>query len=420
MNKQRLFIASCISLLTTSMVFAIRGDIEASLSAAFHLSKEQIGLIWGPAFWGFTVAIFISGALVDVLGMRVLHILSALGYIAGVGLVLVAPKPQGPVTSIFADSGTTMLYLGFLAMGLSQGLVEGVINPLIATLYNQEKTKKLNVLHAWWPGGMVVGGITAVILSAAGASWQVKLATITVPAFVYLVMAATQTYPKTERVTSNVSSAMMFKQAARPFFLLLFACMWMTAATELGPDQWFPSVMKQVAGIEGIWFLMLTAGIMFVLRFFVSSWVHRFSPFAVMTGCSIVSAIGLYWLGSLQPGTSIPIAFLAATVFGFGKVYYWPTMLGVTAERFPKGGALLMSLMGGAGFLSISFVLPVMGAQFDKLGPGAALRSVAVLPVILTVVFGAMYVAFRARGGYRALAIGGDQEPALQPAAAPK
>ncbi len=420
MNKRRLFVASCISLLTTSMVFAIRGDIEASLSAAFHLSKEQMGLIWGPAFWGFTVAIFISGALVDVLGMRVLHVLSGLGYIAGVVLVLAAPRPAGPVASIFSNGGTTMLYVGFLAMGLSQGLVEGVINPLIATVYSDEKTRKLNVLHAWWPGGMVVGGITAVILSAAGASWQVKLATITVPAAIYLIMAATQAYPQTERVTSNVSARTMFAQAARPFFLVLFVCMWMTAATELGPDQWFPSVMKQVAGIEGIWFLMLTAGIMFVLRFFVSGWVHRFSPFAVMTGCSVVSAIGLYWLGSLQPGTSIPIAFLAATVFGFGKVYYWPTMLGVTAERFPKGGALLISLMGGAGFLSISFVLPLMGAQFDKLGPGAALRTVAALPVILSVVFGAMYVAFRVRGGYRPLTIREGGEPGFQPATAPK
>ena len=420
MSKQRLFIASCISLLTTSMVFAIRGDIEANLSGAFHLSKEQIGLIWGPAFWGFTVAIFLSGALVDVLGMRVLHILSSLGYIAGVAIVLVAPKPSGPVDSIFSNTGTLMLYVGFLAMGLSQGLVEGVINPLIATIYNEEKTKKLNILHAWWPGGMVIGGITALILSQVGASWQVKLATIMVPAAIYLIMAATQQYPKTERVASNISTATMFKQAAHPFFLLLFVCMWMTAATELGPDQWFPSVMKQVAGIDGIWFLMLTAGIMFVLRFFVSNWVHKFSPFAVMTACSVITAVGLYWLGSLQPGTSIPIAFLAATVFGFGKVYYWPTMLGVTAERFPKGGALLISLMGGAGFLAISFVLPVMGAQFDKLGPGAALRSVAVLPVILTVVFGAMYVVFRSKGGYRALKIEGEQEAALQPAVAPK
>ena len=199
MSKQRLFIASCISLLTTSMVFAIRGDIEASLSAAFHLNKEQMGLIWGPAFWGFTVAIFLSGALVDMLGMRVLHILSSIGYIGGVALVLVAPRPDAHVESIFSNTGTLLLYIGFLAMGLSQGLVEGVINPLIATIYSEEKTKKLNILHAWWPGGMVIGGIVALLLSKAGVGWQVKLATIVIPAGVYLFMAATQKYPQTER-----------------------------------------------------------------------------------------------------------------------------------------------------------------------------------------------------------------------------
>src|SRR3954470_4670993 len=241
MNKQRLFVASCISLVTTAMVFAIRGDIATPMSSAFQLTNEQMGLVFSPAFWAFTIAIFISGALVDMVGMRSLHILSALGYVVGVGLVLVAPHPTAPVASIFDHTGTTLLYIGYLAMGLSQGLVEGVINPLIATIYSEQKTKKLNVLHAWWPGGMVVGGLTAVILSALGASWQVKLATIMVPAAIYLVMAATQQYPKTERVTSNVSTGTMFKQAAHPFFLVLFVCMWMTAATELGPDQWFPS-----------------------------------------------------------------------------------------------------------------------------------------------------------------------------------
>jgi MFS family permease len=405
MNKQRLFIASCVSLLTTSMVFAIRGDIEGALSGAFHLSKEQIGLIWGPAFWGFTIAIFVCGALIDVLGMRLLHVLSSVGYIGGIGLVLAAPRPSGPVQSLFSDTGTLMLYAGFLMMGLSQGLVEGVINPLIATIYNEEKTKKLNILHAWWPAGLVIGGITALTLTALGASWQVKLSSILVPAIVYLVMALTQPYPKTERVTSNVSTGSMFKAAFHPFFLLLLICMLMTAATELGPDQWFPSIMKEVAGVEGIWFLMLTAGIMFVLRFFVSGFVHRFSPFGVMTVCSLITAVGLFWLGSLKPGAGLPVAILAATVFGFGKVWYWPTMLGVTADRFPKGGALLISVMGGVGMLAIAFVLPMMGAQFDKLGAGAALRSVAAMPVALTVIFGALYLVFRAKGGYKALKI---------------
>lgn len=420
MSKQRLFVASCISLLTTSMVFAIRGDIEPALSAAFHLNKEQMGLIWGPAFLGFTIAIFISGAVIDAIGMRALHILSSLGYLGGIALVLAAPKPAAHVESIFGHTGTIMLYMGFLAMGLSQGLVEGVINPLVATIYNEEKTRKLNVLHAWWPGGMVIGGLIAYALGKMGVSWQVKLCTILVPALVYLAMAATLKYPKTERVASNVSTSEMWKAGLNPLFLLLFACMWLTAATELGPDQWFSSVLTDITGMQGILFLVYTAGLMFVLRFFVSGAVHKFSPFGVMTVCSILSAIGLFWLGSLQKGSSPAIAFLAATVFGFGKVYYWPTMLGVTAERFPKGGALLISIMGGAGMASIAFVLPIMGNAFDKLGPGAAMRTVAILPVILTVVFGAVYAAFRAKGGYRAIKLEDSGSSGIKAAAAAK
>jgi MFS family permease len=403
MNVRRLFVASCLSLLTTSMVFAIRGDIEASLSAAFHLTKEQMGLIWGPAFWGFTLAIFLSGLIVDSVGMRALHVISSLGYIGGILVVLLAPRPDGPVTSIFGSTGTLLLYVAFLAMGLSQGLVEGVINPLVATIFNENKTHKLNVLHAWWPGGMVVGGITAWLLTLAGASWQVKLASILVPAVVYLLMIVGQEYPKTERVQSNVSTGDMFKEALNPMFLLLFACMWMTAASELGPDQWFPSIMKNLTGIEGVLFLVYTAGLMFVLRFFFGGIAHKYSPFGVLTVCSVLCALGLYWLGGLGPGTSPAVAFVAATLFGIGKTYYWPTMLGVTSELFPKGGALLLALMGGAGMLCIAVVLPIMGAEFDKAGAGAALRIVAVLPVILTLVFGALFLYYRARGGYRAV-----------------
>jgi len=407
MNVRRLFVASCVSLLTTSMVFAIRGDIEADLSAAFHLTKEQMGLIWGPAFWGFTIAIFVSGAIVDAVGMRLLHVVSSLGYIGGVLLVLFAPRPSEHVDSIFGSTGTLLLYVAFLAMGLSQGLVEGVINPLVATIYNEEKTRKLNVLHAWWPGGMIVGGLLAVLLTALGASWQVKLASIMVPAVVYLAMILGQPYPRTERVASNVSTGDMFKEVTKPLFLLVFACMWLTAATELGPDQWFPSIMKELTGLQGVWFLVYTAGLMFVLRFFFGGIAHRYSPFGVLTVCSVLSAIGLYWLGGLQPGTAPAVAFLAATVFGVGKTYYWPTMLGITSELFPKGGALLLALVGGAGMMCIAVVLPIMGARFDEAGAGAALRLVAVVPVVLTVVFGLLYAYFRAKGGYRAVKLEG-------------
>src|SRR6185503_13888408 len=172
------FVASCISLVTTSMVFAIRGDIEPAMSGAFQLTSQQMGLIWSPAFWAFTIAIFVSGALVDVVGMRALHILSAVGYVVGVAMVLLAPYPTAPVASIFDTTGTTLLYAGFFTMGLSQGLVEGVINPLVATLYSAEKTRKLNMLHAWWPAGMIIGGLLAYAFTNFGASWQIKLSLI--------------------------------------------------------------------------------------------------------------------------------------------------------------------------------------------------------------------------------------------------
>src|SRR3954465_10634381 len=410
MNKQRLFVASCISLVTTAMVFAIRGDIATPMSSAFQLTNEQMGLIFSPAFWAFTIAIFISGALVDMVGMRSLHILSALGYVVGVSLVLVAPHPTAPVASIFDNTGTTMLYVGYLIMGLSQGLVEGVINPLIATIYSDQKTKRFNMLHAWWPGGLVIGGLLAVLMTKTfNASWQLKLSTILVPAVIYLFMAATMKYPETERVASNISTGDMWREAAQPLFLMLFICMWMTAAAELGPDQWFPKVMGDlVPQMQGVLFLVYTAGLMFLLRTFGSGIAHR-APIAALVVCSVLTGVGLYWLGGLQPGASAAVAFAAATVFGIGKSFFWPTMIGVTAEQFPRGGALLISLMGGAGMMSVAVVLPIMGARIDKFGPGAALQMIAGLCVILTVIFGGLYAYFKARGGYRAIQLGTDR-----------
>jgi hypothetical protein len=411
MQRGRLFVASCISLVTTSMVFAIRGDITGAMSSTFQINAEQMGTIWSPAFWAFTIAIFISGAIVDGVGLRALHVLSAIGYFVGVALVLLAPHPTAPVASIFDNTGTTLLYAGFFVMGLSQGLVEGVINPLVATIYT-EKTKWLNRLHAWWPGGQVIGGLLAVAMTQLfNASWQLKLSTILIPAAIYLVMALTMEYPKTERVQSNVSTGDMWGQVARPLFILLFICMWMTAAAELGPDQWFPSVMSAlVPQLQGVLFLVYTAGLMFLLRTFGSNIAHK-NPIGTLFVCSILTAVGLYWLGGLQPGTSALMAFAASTVFAVGKSYFWPTMIGVTAEQFPRGGALLISIMGGTGMLSVAVALPIMGAKIDAMGGGAAgggaaLRMVAVLGVILAVIFGALFAWFKSRGGYQPVEMG--------------
>ncbi|ABE35886.1 sugar (and other) transporter family protein [Paraburkholderia xenovorans LB400] len=402
MNRSRLFMASCISMLTTALVFAIRGDIEAPLRAAFHLSGEQMGLIWGPAFFGFTASIFLSSFVIDLIGMRRLYLLSGFGFLASLVIIVLAPYPVVHADSIFAHLGTTMLYVGFLVMGLSQGLVEGVVNPLVSSIYNDQKTTRLNALHAWWPAGMIVGGLAALGLTQFHAIWQVKLAVVAVPTLTYMAMSWNQSFPPTERAASEVPTNEMLRETVNPLFLVLFCFMWLTAITELGADQWFPSMMKQLTGLDGILFLVYTAGLVFTMRTAVGRYVHR-SPFFALTLCSALCAAGLWMLGSLHPGDSVLAAFAAATLFGVGKSLFWPTMLGITSERFPRGGPLCLGLMGGGGFLSIAVALPIIGRNLDQLGPNGAIRALAVLPAALVIGFMAIYMLFKLRGGYTAI-----------------
>jgi MFS family permease len=408
MHKRVLFVTSCVSLVTTSMSFAIRGDVANDLAAAFHITNEQLGLVFSPAFWAFAVAIVAGGALVDLVGMRVLHALSAAGYIAGVLVVTLAPRPSAPVASLFDQTGTTMLYVGFLVMGLSQGLVECVINPLTVTVYSTEKTRRLTMLHAWWPGGQIIGGLAAVFMtSVVHAGWQVKLALIAVPAVVYLLMALSVRYPRTERVASNVSTGEMWRQIATPLFVLLFFCNGLAAATELGPDQWFPKVMGDlVPQMQGVLFLVYTAGLMFLIRTFGSQ-VSQKSPLGTLITCSALSFAGLYWLGGLQPGASAVVAFLAATIFGVGKTYFVPTLMGVLSEQIPRGGALVMSVMGGAGMLSAGIALPLMGARIDRYGGAAALQVMSWLGAVLAIAFTGLWLFYQSRGGYRVVRLPG-------------
>jgi MFS family permease len=278
-------------------------------------------------------------------------------------------------------------------------------------MYSKEKTSKMNLLHAWWPGGIIIGGLLAYMLTKLmgldqpGASselvtlgWQIKMSLLILPAIIYAVMILGQPFPKTERVEAGVSSSEMFREAMKPMFLIWFSCMWLTAAAELGPDQWIGSLITNLTGMSGILILVYTAGIMFLLRTFGAGLAHRMSPVALLWIASILTAVGLFGLGSV----STPLeAFGAATVFGIGKAFFWPTMLGVTSEQFPRGGALLLAMMGGAGNLSVAFILPIMGGWYDNFGAATAFRYVAVLPLILSVVFGLLYFRYRAAGGYR-------------------
>ncbi|MCI0391446.1 MAG: MFS transporter [Acidobacteria bacterium] len=398
MNQRRLFVASCIALVATAMTFAVRGDIMGNLGQDFSLNKEQVGYIAGAAFWGFTISIFIGGQLCDWLGMSKLLALAFLCHMAGILLTIFAP-------------GFWLLWTATLIIGLGNGLIEAAANPLVATIYPDDKTNKLNALHVWFPGGIVIGGLAAYALSQGKFDWKIKMATILVPTVIYGVMFLGQKFPATERVQAGVSTGDMFKEALRPMFLLLIFCMLLTASTELGPNQWIPNIMAKTlpdAASAGILVLVWINGLMAIGRWFAGPIVHRLSPIGVLIGSAVFSAAGLFWLSGVQTATT---AFAAATVFAIGICYFWPTMLGVTSERFPKGGAFLLGLMGAAGNLSVALVLPIMGRIYDQnvasmgeqLGASQTLLSVTILPIILIVIFGAMFLRDRAAGGYKAV-----------------
>jgi MFS family permease len=359
-NRRRLFVASCCALVANAIAASIGADIMGDFEREFRLVKSQLGLAVSlGAVVGVTL-MFVGSAILDVIGMgRALWIAFAC-HVLG-------------VTSIIFAQGFWSLALSSLFLGAASSMVETSINPLAATMYPGNKTHVLNVLHAWWPGGLIIGGLLAVAMThflgldpetssaaALSAGWKIKIALVFIPVALYAVLIFGQTFPKSERVQAGVPTRVMFRQALRPFFLMLVFCMLLTATTELGPLRWVGPFIRDIAHIQGVLFIVYTSGLMFVLRFFAGPLARWLSPIGLMIVSSVVSAIGLFVLGSSSGAWSV---FVAATIFGLGVTYFWPTMLGIASERFPKGGALALGILGGAAGLFLAYVVsPGMGA----------------------------------------------------------
>ena len=353
-RREKLFAGSCISLIATAMTFAVLSSIMGSLKEQFLLNNAQVGLIGGAGLWGFPISILIFGPLCSVLGMRFLLRLAYVFFILGVSVM------------IFAQ-GFWMLFFGALAIAFANGLVEGACNPLVATIYPDRKVEKLNQFHVWFPGGIVIGGLLCFAMDKFEVgNWQVKIAMILVPAFISMIMMFFEKYPLTERAQSGVSFAGMMRETFfRPFFLLLFVCMMLTASVELGPNRWIPNVLDS-AGIHGMLVLVWTSLLMGLLRQFAGSAVKRFSPTGMLLGSAVLAGAGLYMLSYAETYVTI---FIADTVFAVGVCYFWPTMLGVASERVPKGGELAMALLGAAGNIAVGLVtIPMMGVIADQYG----------------------------------------------------
>ncbi|WP_444900801.1 MFS transporter [Microbulbifer sp. VAAC004] len=361
---KNVFLVGNLSIFMIGLGFAVRasiaGDLQSDIYDPIDLanSTAMLGEALGFTFTGFALTLLFGSALVDLVGIKRMLMLSSIGYVLG-SLLIIAASFVAP-----GEGVENLVLAGLLLTGLGWGAVEAASNPMVAAVDPENKTQRLNVLHAWWPAGIVVGGLLGLSISALELPWQLNLVVLALPAVVMAWLVAKTDFPVTERVSSGISYGEMFKEVFKqPMFILLWVCMWLTAATELAPGQWVDLTLSRVVGMKGILILVYVSMLMFVMRHFAGRLAKKLSSIGLLWLSSLLAAIGLYCLGMARTPVT---AFLAATVWGIGVCYMWPTMLATVSERFVRGGALFLGLLGFAGGMSIQFVLPKLGAIFDN------------------------------------------------------
>ncbi|MDR3405715.1 MAG: MFS transporter [Chthoniobacter sp.] len=409
MEKQtRLFTACIIALVAVAFGFVIRAFVLNDWGVLFNLSETQKGSIQGAGLYPQALSIVFFSLIID-----------RLGYGRTLAFAFVAQVASAIITITATDFKG--LYLGTFVFALAAGAVEAAINPITTTLYPQSKTKHLNMLHAGWPGGLVIGGLLAIAMGSAstgGNSWRWKVALYLIPTCLYGLLMLRARFPVQERVAAGVSYmemlqefgwagclilsifgayavdeilrvfdlhlpaiamaliallptaafALRIRSFGRPMFIFLLLVMVLLATTELGTDSWIAALMtpvlKDFGANAGNCVLIYTSAIMFGLRFCAGPIAHRLSPLGLLAVCALIASTGLLWLA--HAGTAPLMVFLAATCYGLGKTFFWPTTLGVVSEQYPKGGALTLSAIAGVGMISVGVLgNPLLGTIQD-------------------------------------------------------
>ncbi len=406
-NDKILFWGCFIALITTAFGFIARMFLIGTWAREFNLDPAQAGRLAGIGIWPFAVSIIFFSLIIDKIGYKVAMIFAFLGHIiwAIMGVAAYSISKGGDTQTAYS-----MLYWGSLILGLANGTVEAFINPVVATMFNKEKTKWLNILHAGWPGGLVIAGMIAIFIDHV--PWNVKVGILAVPAVVYFIMLLPRKFPVQEREAAGVTYKEMLsefgvlgaavvgflvtlqlidffgdaykllfiaigvgivvafgaytKSLGRPLMFILVLIMIPLATTEIGTDGWITGIMEEVAkgSFHPGWILVYTSVIMMVLRFYAGPIIHALKPLPLLALSAILAIIGLFMLST---ATGV-IIFIAATLYGVGKTFFWPTMLGVVSEQTPKGGALTLNAIAGIGMLAVGTLgFPYIGAlQADK------------------------------------------------------
>jgi len=365
-HRTRLFFGICLALIPTGAAFALISNVIGQLKEEFILTNYQAGLIGGAALWGMAISLLVLGPLLEGYGMKKGAVLAFIGHLLGLTLLISA-------VALRDDPGTafTVLMLGAILLAGGNGMVEVVGNPLTAALYPEDKTTKLNLFHAFFPMAILISGIVGYtlnqLLGVAGGffyHWTFQLGIVYVPMIVYGILLLPQAFPPTENTAAGIPVAEMFRYTlTHPLMYALLAMMAVAISLELGSSRWIPEVFARL-GVPGILLLSWIAFIMMTLRLFASHFVERFSPPGMLCGAAFFTGAGLV-LFSVAQGTLS--AFLAATFFGVGVAFFFPTIVGIVSERLPRTGSLGIVLTCGVGLAAAGAIgVPGIGLIGDR------------------------------------------------------
>jgi MFS family permease len=400
-NAKRLLWAGFLAIFAAGMGFGIRGGIFDNWASAFGFTATQLGAIGGAGFTGFCFGIIIGGVVCDKIGYGPLVIAAFACHVLSAFVTFGASSPE---------NAYQMLLIGMFIFAFANGTLEAVANPLVATLFPNNRTHFLNILHASWPVGILAGAVVSWVLDdKMQVSWKTQLALYLLPTIGYGLMFMGQKMPKSEAAQKGAIFGDMLKPVGllgalvvcyllslfvtgplpalfgkEPFspnvgyavagvllvvvgmitkfsfgsilLFVLFITHALVGAVELGTDGWIANITGNLFTSEqGKWLLIWTSAVMFGLRFcahFIETKLGL-SPVALLLVCAILGCVGLQLTSAAQ---TVGMAFLALTVYAIGKTFFWPTMLAVVSDRYPQTGAVAISIMGGVGMLSAGLI----------------------------------------------------------------
>ena len=403
-DRGKLMIASFLTLVAAGMGFAARGAAGPAW-AEMGIGPGDFGGIMGAGFLGFGFVILAGGVLVEMFGYKKLLILAIALHFVSAAMLFVAPGMyEGWVESDAANATAnvqSLLYYSVFLFSICAGLYEAVINPLVGQLYPEDQTHYLNILHAGWPGGLIVGGVLAAAFQNdtawfAEIPWHYALCAYSGVLIILTALVAGQKFPETVSEGGKQSFDVLFSCFLSAPFLLLIVLHGLIGYMELGVDSWQTRLMENLVD-NSVIILIYTSMLMFVLRFFAGPIVHKINPIGLLLVSSVLAVLGLLWLGTEI--TSVAVIFAAATLYSFGKAFLWPTMLAVAGERYPQSGAVAMGALGASGMITVGFFGGAMiGAQqseascetliaenkaaFERYGGGEETMKVVVIPIV--------------------------------------